>query len=375
MRIGIDIRDLSHNLVGGVHTYVQYLVPALLESAPNAQFFLYADDKNELDLNQLADNAIVRTLPYRNGLSSIRHDLITLKKWMAEDRIEIAHFPANYGFGPKNAKTIITLHDEINIMPWLEIIRGHPKNLKSFVMMSYLHACSTAAIREADLILTISEYSKQKISQYAPHFDPQRIATVYSAIDPELVPLRDDHQLQLVREKYHLVHPFILADALKNPAVIVRAWHQLPQKLQKSHQIVFFSRRPEVLPAVTDAVEKGFATLLIRPSWEDLIALFSQAKIFIFPSWIEGFGLPLLEAMTCGAPVIASDRGSIPEVAANAAIIIDAEDDHSLAQHLAKLLTNPDDMADLQKRGFARAAQFSWQHTAQEIISQYQALL
>lgn len=375
MRIGIDIRYLSHNLVGGVHTYVQHLVPALLESAPDAHFFLYADDKNELDLHQLADNAIVRTLPYRNGLSSIRHDLITLKKWMAEDRIEIAHFPANYGFGPKNAKTIITLHDEINIMPWLEIIQGHPKNLKSFMMMSYLHACSTAAIRRADLILTISEYSKRKISQYAPHFDPQQIATVYSAIDPELVPLRDDHQLQLVREKYHLVNPFILADALKNPAVIVRAWQQLPKELQKTYQIVFFSRRPEVLPVVTDAVEKGFATLLIRPSWEDLIALFSQAKIFVFPSWIEGFGLPLLEAMTCGAPVIASDRGSIPEVAGDAAIIIDAEDDMALAQHLIRLFNTPEEASELQNRGFSRAAQFSWQRTTQEIISLYHTLL
>jgi glycosyltransferase involved in cell wall biosynthesis len=181
--------------------------------------------------------------------------------------------------------------------------------------------------------------------------------------------------LEQVREKHQLNKPFILADALKNPAVIIRAWKHLPASLRSKYQIVFFSRHPNPLQVVFDSVDSGISRLLIRPPREELINLFSQAQIFVFPSWIEGFGLPLLEAMSCGAPVIASDRGSIPEVAGEAALIIDAEDDRTLARYLTELLQNPERAADLRKRGFKRAAQFNWQQTAKEVISVYTSLL
>jgi glycosyltransferase involved in cell wall biosynthesis len=140
------------------------------------------------------------------------------------------------------------------------------------------------------------------------------------------------------------------------------------------YQIVFFSRHPNPLPVVFDAVDAGIAKLLVRPPRKDLMALFSQASIFVFPSWIEGFGLPLLEAMACGAPVIASDRGSIPEVAGEAAIIIDAEDDISLADNISTLLTSPDKAAELRFRGFERASKFKWERTAQDVLNHYRQL-
>ena len=111
--------------------------------------------------------------------------------------------------------------------------------------------------------------------------------------------------------------------------------------------------------------------MLIRPSREDLIALYNMAEAFIFPSWIEGFGIPVLEAMTCGAPVIASDRGSIPEVAGEAAILINAYDAEALAQHLTRILTLPAEGHSLREKGLARAAQFSWRKTAERILDCY----
>ena len=375
MRIGIDIRYLSHNLVGGVHTYVKYLVPALLEHADKYEFFLYADTKSNLELLEIPAQAQLRLLPWRNGFSSIWLDFVKLKRAMAEDKVDIAHFPANYGFAPNHTKTVITLHDEINIMPWRKILRGHQKNLQTMMMMSYLHLCSSIALRKADRILTVSEYSKQQIERYAGEFNPEHIIAIHSAIEPGVEQITQTEVLAKVRDRYQIKRPFILADALKNPAVIVRAWQRLPENLKAQYQIVFFSRRPNPLSVVQEAVEQEYAQLLIRPTRKELIALFSQAKIFVFPSWIEGFGLPLLEAMACGAPVIASNRGSIPEIAGEAAIIIDAEDDASLAEHLTRLLTTPGEAAMLQKKGFERAALFSWQHTAQKVLTCYESLL
>jgi glycosyltransferase involved in cell wall biosynthesis len=184
---------------------------------------------------------------------------------------------------------------------------------------------------------------------------------------------QDPAALQDVRARYRLPQRFVLADALKNPATLVRAWRLLPEELRSSHKIVFFTRRPEVLAIVPEAVGQGQALLLQRPPRADLIALYSMADAFVFPSWFEGFGLPVLEAMTCGAPVIASDRYSIPEVCGGAALLADAEDEVAFAKHLQAVLGCPAEAERLRGLGFARAADFSWHKSAQMILDAYVA--
>lgn len=374
MRIGIDVRYLSHGLMGGVHTYVKHFVPALLAQAPEHQVFLYADNKRPFELTDLPANATLRVLPYRNGLSSLQHDLWTLKQWMSRDKLDVAHFPANYGFAPRGVPAVITLHDEINILPWLGIIWGHPKNARTIGMMTYLHLCSTQAVRRAKLILTVSEYARQRIAQVG-RLDADRIVPIHHAPTPDLRRVTDAEALEAVRRKYGLTRPFILADALKNPAVVVRAWERLPEALRQQYHIVFFGRRPDVLPVVPQAVEKGYGHFLLRIPREDLITLYSQAQAFVFPSWIEGFGIPVFEAMVCGAPVIASDRGSLPEVVGGAGLLMDAEADATLAQHLTQILTQPAEAERWRQLGLARVAQYSWANVAQQILTSYHRAL
>jgi glycosyltransferase involved in cell wall biosynthesis len=154
--------------------------------------------------------------------------------------------------------------------------------------------------------------------------------------------------------------------------VIVRAWQILPKELQQRYEIVFFARR-EPWPAVQKAVDAGYARLLLRPSRNDLIALYSMAAAFVFPSWFEGFGIPLLEAMICGAPIIASDRGAIPEVVGDAGLIGDAEDEQILARHLLAVLGNPAVAERLRQAGWQRVKRFSWQKTAEQTLAAYYA--
>lgn len=373
MRIGIDVRYLSHGLVGGVHTYIANFVPALIALASDHEIFLYADTKRPFELSSLDGHVTVRYLPWRSPLSSLYHDFF-MWRHMAYDSLDVVHFPANYGFGPPDARTVLTLHDAINILPLAEIIRGHPKNARTIAMMSYLHYCTRAALRRADLILTVSAYAAREIARYGA-VDPAKIMSVPHAPTPDLRRVEDPVVLAEVRRRHNLAGPFVLADALKNPAVLVRAWQLLPAVLRNGRVIVFFSRTATPPPAVRQAVAAGYARLLVRPSRDDLIALYSLAEAFVFPSWIEGFGLPLLEAMTCGAPVIASDRGAIPEVVGDAALLMDAEDAETLARHLIRVLSSPEEANRLRERGFARSAQFSWRRTAQCILESYQRAL
>ncbi len=377
MRIGIDVRYLSHGLMGGVRNYVAYFVSALIDLAPNHRIFLYADTKSRFELQNLPAHATVRYLAYRNGISSIYNDFY-MRRQMARDGLDIAHFPANYGFGPATARTIVTVHDAINLHKMAQIIEGlgysNSKTPRNIALMAYLHYCTTRAVHQADLILTISEYSRREIATYGK-LAPQAIISIPHGVPPDVKPVRDETQLADVRRRHGLIKPFIMADALKNPGVIIRAWALLPEDLRQHFQIIFFCRRPDPLPIIEEAVLAGHARLLVRPSWPDLMAMYSMANAFVFPSWIEGFGMPVLEAMTCGAPVIASDRGSIPEVAGNAALLMDAEDEKTLAQHLIRVLGNPAEAELLRQLGYAWSAKFTWPNTAQRILDSYEQVL
>ncbi|WP_322489253.1 glycosyltransferase family 1 protein [Chloroflexus sp.] len=371
LRIGIDARYLSHGLVGGIHTYLKHLLPELFVAGSNEQFVLYTDRKAPFELSNLPTNVTIRTLPYRNTLSSIRNDVVGLRRAMTADRIDVAHFPANYGFGPHHAVTIITLHDAINVMPWHEIIAGHNKDPRSITMMTYLHVMTRRAVRRSHGLLTVSQHAKRDILRYC-RYDTDAISVIPHGPPPDVRRITNEQVSAEVRERYGLTRPFVLADGLKNPAVLARAWPLLPESLRQRYEIVFFARR-EPWPAVREAVAAGYAHLLLRPPRPDLIALFSMAAAFVFPSWFEGFGIPILEAMICGAPVIASDRGAIPEVVGDAGLIGDAEDEQALARHLTTVLSDPIATERLRQAGWQRAQQFSWQRAAQQTLTAYYA--
>ncbi|MCL4551945.1 MAG: glycosyltransferase family 4 protein [Candidatus Marsarchaeota archaeon] len=180
----------------------------------------------------------------------------------------------------------------------------------------------------------------------------------------------DEARLNEVRARYGLSGSFLLADALKNPAALLRAYARLGPSIREHVELVFFSRW-DPPAAVASAGRAGTCKVLMRPPLEDLVALYNLASIFVFPSWIEGFGLPVLEAMSCGTPVVASDRGSIPEVAGSAAILVDAEDDAALARELVGLLEEPGKRQKLRMLGLKRAATFTWQRTALETLKVY----
>lgn len=375
MRIGIDVRYLSHGLMGGVHTYVSNLLPQLFDVAGDHQFFLYADRKCPLELASLPPHVTVRFLPWKSFFSSLINDF-ALRHQMASDALDIVHFPADYGWAPRGARWIVTVHDALNLHPLGQRLRGLADgNLRTFgdaAMALYLHAWTRFAARRADLVVTISEHSKQEIARYG-RIDPERIVVVPHGVPSDA--RRSAAPAADVRARLGLAHPFVLADALKNPRLLVGAWQRLDATIRERYEIVFFSRHPNPLPAVHEAVAARLARLFVRPPRTDLIALFGAAEAFVFPSWTEGFGLPVLEAMACGAPVIASDRGALPEVAGGAAILVGCDDTAGLARHLERVLTDPAEAERLRQLGFARAARFSWRDAAERTLHAYRRAL
>jgi glycosyltransferase involved in cell wall biosynthesis len=366
LRIGIDVRYLSHGLVGGVHTYVTRLVPEMFRAGGDLQFVVYADAKAPLELAAPA-GVVVRTLPWRHAVSSVWNDH-ALARHMAADRIDVAFFPTNYGFAPRSAAAVVTVHDAINLLPLRHtlFVVGHKTTMRTRVMTVYLHQATVRAVRRATRLVTMSGYSRETIVAASTRHQDD-IDVVYHGAPPRIAVTPDD--ARSAAAAHGITAPYVLADGLKNPAVILRAAARLPAELRRSVTFVFFARHADVLPVLQAAVAAGEARLLVRPSTETLAALYAGAAVFAFPSWVEGFGIPLLEAMTYGAPIVASDRGAIPEVAGEAAHFVDAEDDAALAAALQRLLCDPAEAERLRRAGAARVAGFTWRRSAEETLA------
>lgn len=237
--------------------------------------------------------------------------------------------------------------------------------------------------RRAARVITGSQHTKAEIiARYG--LSPEKVVVTYHAAGPQFQPVTDQAQLQAVRRKYGIGEgPYVLAlgnlQPRKNIARLVEAVaaasrHDISRRKVMSSLVIAGKaqwRESEIYRAVAAA---SLQERIAFPGYiddADLPALYSAATAFVYPSLYEGFGLPPLEAMACGTPVICSNAASLPEVVGDAALSFDPADSQALAQALVDVLDSPGLQADLRARGLQRAAQFSWQRCAAETLAVY----
>lgn len=246
----------------------------------------------------------------------------------------------------------------------------------------YLDLIARAA-RKASLIITLSQHARQEIVD-ALKIPPERIRVIYPAVGDELTPIRDPEALANARHRYGLRERYILylggLDRRKNVIQVVRAFAALYRQLGDPQLQLFIAGDPDrqrgsLYPdprpvaaelGITDQVVYRFV------EEEDKAKIYSGSSLFVFPSLYEGFGLPPLEAMSCGVPVICSNCTSLPEVTGDAAISLDPHDTQGWVEAMHGILTNDTLEADLRARSLQQATRFSWNKTAIETIAAYE---
>jgi glycosyltransferase involved in cell wall biosynthesis len=288
------------------------------------------------------------------------YDWTALKKYDAVLFFNFISYPLS-----KGVKSIIVIHD-LTYIKFPQYMQA--TNLK------YMSKLMPASVKRADHIITVSESSKKDIVE---HFglEPSRVSVILNAVDHEIFFPRNNVANAL--KKYGLPTKYIhfhgTIEPRKNVEGLLDAFALLPREIKNEYALVLTGGKGWNDEAIYKAVEAHRASghKIILPGYvegKDLPYIYSGASLFVLPSFYEGFGIPPLEAMACGVPVIVSDNSSLPEVVGDAAIKIKAEDTEALAANMLKILSDKKLAESLSKKGLKQAAKFSWHASAEKLV-------
>ncbi len=364
MRIGIDAHAVGSHL-GGNETYIRNVIRSLGEVDPDGDYTLFmtaAGLHEPIPSTERMRRVAVRP---RNPLARIP---VSFPLALARERIDVVH--VQYVAPPLcPARIVVTVHD---------IAYDRHPELFTRAEVARFRLLVPLTVRRAAAVLTVSEFSKRDIvRRYL--VPPERVVVAPDAADPMFRPLHDQARLAAVRERYGTGDDYILCvgnlQPRKNLRALIDAYVRLRRAGATRHRLVLVGRKAwlhdDIFAAARDS---GYADQLVFTGYvpdADLVALYNAAAVFVYPSLFEGFGLPPLEAMACGAPVVCSNTSAFPEVVGDAALIVDPRDPEALAAAIATVLGDVNMRTDLVIAGLRRAAQFSWETTARTIVSTY----
>lgn len=291
------------------------------------------------------------------------YDLLALKKYDFFIFFNFVAFPLR-----RKTKGIVVIHDLAYIYYPEYVLEKNRRYLERFVPLS---------INRSSHVITVSEYSKKDIMEHY-HVPDDKISVIYNAIDHEHFYPRPQKEIAGVRKKYNLPEKYILftgnIEPRKNLTGVLDAYSRLDDAIKEKCGLVLVGGKgwndDEILEKIK-ALKEGGAQV-ITPGFvpdEDLPLIYSGASLFVFPSFYEGFGIPPLEALACGVPVITSNASSLPEVVDEAAIAIDPNNTGELAAQMAKVLTDASLAKKLSAAGLKQAQKFSWDKSARELIA------
>jgi glycosyltransferase involved in cell wall biosynthesis len=369
VRIAIDARKLRDY---GVGTYVRNLLRHLARIDGSTDYVVLCRAADAATVGGLGENFRAVTEKARPYSVS---EQIAIPMDLRRERVDLFHAP-HYVLPPlTRCRSVVTIHDCIHLR--------FPQYLPNRVAYAYARASLWIATHRSDRVLTVSEASKRDILRYF-RVPERKIDVIYNAIDERFGQPPAPDEIERVRERYQLDGPFILyagnIKPHKNLERLIEAFHSLRLGGGFDHvRLLIIGDEISKYATLRRAVHRHKLHKHVRffgfvPD-ETLASLYRLASVFVFPSLYEGFGLPPLEAMASGTPVITSNVSSLPEVVGDAAILIDPYEPESIADAMRRVLTDGALRDQLRERGLARAREFSWDRSVRRVREIYDEVM
>ena len=366
MRIGVDTRLLYYER-GGISQYISQLISALGEIDQENQYHLFSSRKIKEDYRPNGSSNF-----YQHQVWTPSHN--RFERWafaieVAPYHLDVLHSPDFIppAFGAR--RRLITVHD-LNFLLFPEYVS--PESHQYYTQQIKW------AVDKADHISADSHHTKADLIELM-QLSPDKITTIHLAAKSVFTQVQSQTAINATLEKYKLPNGFILfvgtLSPRKNARTLIHAYYHMLHESRIDVPLVLIGSKgwqyEELASTIKELKLSKYIQVLNNIYDEDLARLYSAAGVFALPSYYEGFGLPPLEAMHCGCPVVVSDRGSLPEVVGDAGIILDPDDVEQWAETLVLVLTNQEVRKSLVSAGSTQAKKFSWQKTAEATLKLY----
>ncbi|MFC2034336.1 glycosyltransferase family 4 protein [Chloroflexota bacterium] len=372
MRIGIDY-TLAVTETAGIARHIREIVASLLEiDHENEYILVVASDAQGDIINTLSRKVEVHKLPFSNKTArKLWHQFgLPFPLEFLTTQFDVFHSP-DFLLPPlRKAQGIVTIHDLAHIL--------YPQYTDPRIVKYFTKAVNRS-LERAKKVVAVSESTKKDIVKLLG-VDADKIDVVYNAVDEMFVPIKDKKQLSVVKDKYKIDHPFILSigsiQPRKNLQRLIEAYGIIHQDKEINHQLLLIGGAQWLAGDLKKKIEKlglqdDVRFLGFVPD-EDLPHLITLADVFSFPSLYEGFGIPPLEALACGTPVVSSNAPAMPEVLGDAAILVDPMNINALAEALKRSLLDKELRSKLVKKGLKRSKIFTWENAAKKQLEVYQ---
>jgi len=359
--IGIDARMWRHP---GIGRYLRELTEALLSESGNERFIFLGDRSLRKEFSKHSDFRETRSKIYGLGeqweIPRLARDL---------DLLHVPHFNIPIFSGPP---LVVTVHD---------LTYFHdPKASRSKFSRAYASYFLRKVTQKASAVLTVSEYTKKDLLEAFPGLSADRVFVTHEAAAPTFKKISDSQTLEEIKQRYGLHTPYVLfVGSLrphKNIPALIKAMAVLRDRKKIPHDLVLVGKKEAADPELLDLISRNpFVRVVGEVPDEALAALYNLADLFVLPSFREGFGLPLVEAMACGTPVLAARATSLPEIGADAARYFDPASIDALSELLYNVLIDSDLRQTMRAAGLRRAKEFSWEKTAVKTLEVYRYVL
>ena len=376
MKIGIEGQRLFRKKKHGMDMVALELIRNLqLIDTENEYFIFIKPDEDNTVLQETPNFKIIQL----DGGSYPTWEQIALPKAAKKYGCEILHCTSNTAPIFSDIPLITILHDIIYMeSSYYKILTGSATPYQKFGN-AYRKLIVPWVVRKSDKIVTVSHFEKNRIREFFGMKDDKRLTAIYNGVSTHFKPITDESELKRVKEKYHLPDQFFFflgnTDPKKNTIGTLKAFSDFLKQSKSDYKLVMLDYDTNELEKLLieignkDLIKKIVLTGYVINT--DLPAIYSLCTIFLYPSLRESFGIPMLEAMGCGVPVITSNTSSMPEVAGDAAHIINPYNPEEITQAIIKILGDAAYYDTLCKKGIERNKLFSWKNMAEQVLVLY----
>ena len=373
MKIGIDVRPLSiYDSKAGLYQYTYNLVSSLLSIDSHNEYTLLSGYYRGRGFrgDRRIKSKFVRRFPGRLTNFILERCNVPIEFMMGN--LNIFHGPCFFIPNHFRCKSIVTIHDMMTFK--------YPEFLEREETVYYTNRINIS-VKRADAIITVSNFTKNEIMELL-NISEERIRVIYNGIAPTFRPIKEKEAIEQIKAKYGISGPYLLfvgnIERKKNIEKLIYACTELRNSSMYKYPLLVVGKKSWYFKTVWEVVQQLHAEdcsiFTDVAADDDLPYLYSGAELFILPSLFEGFGIPIIEAMACGIPVVASNRTSIPEIAGDAAILVDPLNADEMAGAMYNVLSNTMLKRQLVEKGIKRAKEFSWEKAARETLKLYQEL-